>query len=190
MDAVCLCLVDHGAVASHPSAEPLAGVAEGPGFDAIASGAVVAMPDLATANGRWPSYTADARAAGYVAVHAVPLCRDDEVIGALTLLRRRIGAVATADARVARAIADLSAIGLLQARALRRQSELAEQLQHALNTRVIVEQAKGVLAERLGLTMTAAFNALRGYARSHNTRVSDLALSIVDGQFDTNLLRR
>jgi AmiR/NasT family two-component response regulator len=79
---------------------------------------------------------------------------------------------------------------ILQARALRRADELARQLQHALDSRVVIEQAKGVLAERLGLRMSAAFSALRDYARSHNTKVAELASSIVDGTFDTDLLKR
>lgn len=192
VDAVCLFLNDLGAAASHPAAEPLASSAEGPGVDCGRLGEVVAVIDIAepTAARRWPSYAATAHAAGYVAAHAVPLRRDGEVVGALTLLCTRAGTVATADVRVAQAIADLSAIGLLQARALRRQADLAVQLQHALNSRVIIEQAKGVLAERLGLTMTAAFTALRSYARSNNAKVAELALSIVDGKFDTDRLRR
>jgi AmiR/NasT family two-component response regulator len=119
-------------------------------------------------------------------VHVLPMCRRDEAIGALALFRDTAGEAAV---RLARAVADIAAVTIMRARALRRADELAKQLQHALDSRVIIEQAKGVLAERLGLGMGAAFAALRGYARSHNTRVSDLAAAIVDGTFDTDLLR-
>ncbi|MDQ3787332.1 MAG: ANTAR domain-containing protein, partial [Actinomycetota bacterium] len=134
----------------------------------------------------WPAFTEDARAAGFASVHVLPLCRRDETIGALALFRDTAGEVAV---RLAKAVAGIAAVAITQARALRRADELAKQLQHALDSRVVIEQAKGVLAERLGLAMGAAFTALRGYARSHNTRVSDLASAIVDGTFDTDLLR-
>jgi GAF domain-containing protein len=149
----------------------------------------VVVPDLAAAAARWPGFAAATLAAGFTAVHAMPMRRRAEVIGALTLFRTEPGELAKVDARVAQAMADIATIGISQARAVRHQEELAGQLQHALNSRVVIEQAKGVLAERLGLGMAAAFDALRTYARSHNTRVSELALSVVAGQFDTSQLR-
>jgi AmiR/NasT family two-component response regulator len=86
-------------------------------------------------------------------------------------------------------MADVATVGILAAKAVRTQRDLVAQLQYALDSRVVIEQAKGVLAERLGLTMSAAFGALRAYARKHNTKVSVLATSIVDGVFDTSRLR-
>lgn len=185
-----LFLIDQGRAASDERAAGLELTEEGPGLECCQAGEPVAVPDLTTAAGRWPRFTAAARGAGYASVHAVPLRRRSEVIGALTLLRTETGELEKSDARVAQAMADIATIGILQARTIRRHETLSAQLQHALNSRVIIEQAKGVLAERLGLNMAAAFTALRNYARSHNARVSELALSIVDGKFDTNLLRR
>jgi AmiR/NasT family two-component response regulator len=90
--------------------------------------------------------------------------------------------------RIAQALADLATIGLLQVRALRRQERVGAQLQHALSSRIVIEQAKGMTGERLGIGVDAAFDALRRYARSHNLRIAELAESVVDGSFDTTVL--
>ncbi len=193
VDAASVFLVDHGVAASSDRVAELESSAlryeEGPARDCCDAGAPVVAPDLTTASTRWPRYAADTRAAGYAATYTLPMRRRTEQIGALTLFRSAPGEPAKADARLAKAMAEVATIGILQTRAVRRQETLAAQLQHALNSRVVIEQAKGVLAERLGLTMSAAFAALRNYARSHNTRVAELASSVVDGRFDTNLLR-
>ncbi|MBB4904061.1 GAF and ANTAR domain-containing protein [Actinophytocola algeriensis] len=178
-------IVDHGVIASHESLLPVLGYDESPLLDCCRDGRAVAVPQF-TAGSRWQAFTDGARRAGFASVHVLPLRRHAETVGALALFRDTEG---TADARIAQAVADIAALCILQARALRRSEELAGQLQHALDSRVVIEQAKGVLAERLGLEMSAAFTALRNYARSHNARVAELASSIVDGKFDTNLLR-
>lgn len=178
-------IVGHGAVVSHERLTPALRHQVSPLADCARDGETVAVPDLG-AETTWPAFTEDVRAAGFASVHVLPLCRRAETIGALALFRDTAGETAV---RLAKAVADIAAVAITQARALRRADELAKQLQHALDSRVVIEQAKGVLAERLGLDMGAAFTALRGYARSHNTRVSDLATAIVDGTFDTDLLR-
>ncbi|TDV52393.1 GAF and ANTAR domain-containing protein [Actinophytocola oryzae] len=193
VDAVGVFLIDHGVVASSERAALIELAAqrndEGPWRDCCRTGEEVAVPDLAAERDRWPRYVAAATLAGFAAVHAVPLCRREDLIGTLSLFRTERGPLEKSETRLARAMADVATIGILGTRALRRQETLAAQLQHALNSRVIIEQAKGVLAERLGLTTTTAFATLRSYARSNNTRVSELALSIVDGKFNTDLLR-
>jgi GAF domain-containing protein len=194
VDAAGALVIDHGVAASN---EPVALLElsamrneEGPGPDCGRDGRPVVVPDLAAAEGRWPRFTSAARGAGYSATHTIPLRRRTQVIGALTLFRTDPGEVPTPDVRSATAMADVATIGILAAKAVRTQRDLVAQLQYALDSRVIIEQAKGVLAERLGLTMSAAFSSLRAYARSHNTKVSVLATSIVDGGFDTSRLRR
>lgn len=193
VDAAGVYLTDHGVAAS---AERVALIElssqrheEGPWQDCYRTGEQVAVPDLVAEQDRWPTYVEEVRQAGFAAVHAVPLRRREDLIGAVTLFRTTPGELEKPDAQLAQAMADVATIGILSTRALRRQETLAAQLQHALNSRVVIEQAKGVLAERLGLAMPAAFAALRAYARSHNARVSELALSIVDGKFNTDLLR-
>jgi GAF domain-containing protein len=186
-------VIDHGVAASSERAALIELEAlrseEGPARDCCRDGEPVAVADLAAAAGRWPRFAKGARDAGYAATYTVPMRRSADLIGTLTLFRADPGEPEKADTRLVRAMADVATIAILQARALRRQEALATQLQHALNSRVVIEQAKGVLAERLGLTMAAAFAALRAYARSRNARVAELALSIVEGDFDTNLLR-
>lgn len=179
-------IVDHGVVASHDRLTPVLGQEQNPLTDCVRDGTPVTLPDLGTRNG-WPAFTDGARDAGFVAVHVLPLGRRGETVGALALFRD--GAMGAANVRLATAVADLAAVAILQARALRRAEALAGQLQHALDSRVIIEQAKGVLAERFGLDMGSAFSAIRGYSRSNNTKVSEVAGAIVAGDFDTDLLR-
>jgi ANTAR domain len=105
----------------------------------------------------------------------------EQVIGALNLFRAGPGAFAPADVRVGEAMADVATISLLHERSMRHSDTLNEQLQTALNSRVIIEQAKGKLAERLGLDTGQAFGLLRDYARTRNRRLSDLAQAFVDG---------
>jgi hypothetical protein len=105
----------------------------------------------------------------------------EQIIGALNLFRATPGAFDPASVRIGQALADVATIGLLHERSMRRTDTLNEQLQTALNSRVIIEQAKGKLAERLGLNMDQAFSILRDYARSHNQRLSDLARAFIEG---------
>ncbi len=104
-----------------------------------------------------------------------------QVIGALNLFQTTPGDLNHEDVRVGQALADVATIGLLQERSTRRGETLHEQLQAALNSRVVIEQAKGKLSERLGLDMDQAFTLLRSYARNRNLRLSDLAQAVIDG---------
>ncbi|HYN93735.1 MAG TPA: GAF and ANTAR domain-containing protein [Pilimelia sp.] len=150
-----------------------------------------AVTDLALdpAGPRWPRFAAAAREAGFRAVHALPMRLRDDVIGVLNLFRAEPLALTDEDLRVAQALADVATIGLLQERAIRRTEVLAEQLQGALNSRIIIEQAKGVLAERLGADVGEAFRALRGYARRHNLRLAELAAAVIAGELDAADIR-
>src|SRR5271165_1510057 len=121
------------------------------------------------------------RRPGFAAVQALPMRLREQVIGALNLFRAGPGALAPADIRVGQALADVATISLLHERGMRHSDTLNEQLQAALNSRVIIEQAKGKLAERLGVDMDQAFSLLRGRARTSNRRLSDLAQAFVDG---------
>ncbi|KLL09920.1 GAF and ANTAR domain-containing protein [Protofrankia coriariae] len=158
---------------------------QGPCLDCYHTGTAVTVPDVDLAARRWPIFTAETRAAGYRSVHALPMRLRDEVIGTLNLFGTRPGRLDDADARIGQALADVATIAILQERAIRHQEMLAEQLQHALTSRVVIEQAKGVLAERGSLDMDQAFNRLRRHARNTNTRLTDLARGIVDGTVDS-----
>jgi transcriptional regulator with GAF, ATPase, and Fis domain len=152
---------------------------EGPCQDCFRQGHPVVNADLNTAADRWPRFAPRAVEAGFRSVHAFPLRLRRDVIGALNLFGTRSGDIAPDDARVVQALADVATIGLLQERALRRGELLTEQLQGALNTRTIIEQAKGVLAQIHGETPDLAFERLRTWSRSHSRRLSDVARAVV-----------
>ena len=141
-------------------------------------------PDLAAAGQRWPAFAPAAAGAGFAAVQALPMRLRDEVIGAMNLFMEMPGRLDETGLRVGQALADVATIGLLQERNFRHQEVLAEQLQGALNSRVAIEQAKGVLAERLGLDMGQAFELLRGQARAQNRRLAELAGAVAGGSED------
>jgi hypothetical protein len=154
---------------------------QGPCLDCFRSGRPVTAADLGAEGARWPQFAPAARQAGFGAVQALPMRLRDQVIGALNLFRAGPGAFGPADVRVGQALADVATISLLHERSMRRSDALNEQLQAALNSRVIIEQAKGKLAERLGLDMGQAFTLLRDHARTRNLRLSDLARAFVGG---------
>jgi GAF domain-containing protein len=154
---------------------------EGPCLDCFRSGEPVAAEDLSTESWRWPHFAAAASQAGFAAVQALPMRLRDETLGALNLFRDAPGPFDRADVRIGQALADVATIGLLNERTLRRSETLNEQLQAALNSRVIIEQAKGKLAERLGLDVDDAFTILRSCARRRNRGLSELARAFIAG---------
>ncbi len=154
---------------------------QGPCPECFHTGRPVAVADLSDDTGRWPEFAAEARQVGFASVHALPMRLRTAVIGTLNLFGTRPGVLDDATIRLAQALADVATIGILQARAIRDRETLAEQLQTALNSRIIIEQAKGVIAERRQLGMDRSFTLLRDAARTSNRRLSDLARAIVDG---------
>lgn len=154
---------------------------QGPCLDCFRSGRPVAAADLSAEIRRWPRFATAAGEAGFSAVQALPMRLRDQIIGALNLFRASPGPFDNEDARVGQAMADVATISLLHERNLRRSETLNEQLQAALNSRVTIEQAKGKLAERVGLDMDQAFKRLRSYARERNRGLSELARAFVDG---------
>ena len=153
---------------------------EGPCQDCFRKGQPVVDADLAAAHEIWPSFAPRAVAAGFRSVHAFPLRLRHTVIGALNLFGSDVGMMAPADVRVVQALADIATIGLLQERAVRRGEILTEQLQAALNSRVVIEQAKGVLAQIHSISPEDAFELLRTYARSHRQRLGEVAQAVTD----------
>jgi transcriptional regulator with GAF, ATPase, and Fis domain len=153
---------------------------QGPCLDCFRSGRPVSATDLG-AGQRWPQFAAAAKEAGFCAVQALPMRLRDQVIGALNLFRATAGPFDAEAVHVGQALADVATISLLHERSMRRTDTLNEQLQTALNSRVIIEQAKGKLAERLGIDVSQAFDLLRDQARNRNQRLSDLARALVDG---------
>jgi GAF domain-containing protein len=137
--------------------------------------------DLTAVNGRWPHLAPIALDAGFRSVHALPMRLRGHTIGALNLFRTRQGAFEPADVLAGQALADIATIAILQHRATLEARLLNQQLSVALDSRIVIEQAKGMFAERTGVDMDHAFARLRGHARSHNQRLIDVAQSFVDG---------
>jgi len=154
-------------------------VDEGPSVDAWLAGEPVSHPDLADGGSPWPRLREMAATAGYSAVYAVPMRLRDENVGALCLFKATTGEPGADSVRAAKAMVDVATIGLIQARVAREQEVLVEQLQTALHSRIVIEQAKGFVAERLGVDVSSAFALLRGYARSRERRLTEVAGEVV-----------
>jgi GAF domain-containing protein len=168
---------------------------EGPCVECVRAGRPVTITDLDSAEPRWPRLAAALReraspdAGRFRSVHALPLRLRGEAIGGLNLFHTRPGPLPDADLRLAQALADIATIGILQERTIRRGEVLTQQLQHALDTRVVVEQAKGVLAQLGTVPMDVAFEHLRRHARRNRSLLGDVARRVVtDREFARHLL--
>ncbi|MEA2827732.1 MAG: hypothetical protein QOG43_2171 [Actinomycetota bacterium] len=155
---------------------------EGPCLDCCRSGQAVVIADLDGEEQRWPVFAPEARAAGFRSVNAVPMRLRDTIIGALNLFSSEGRGLDEADVRVAQALADVATIGILHERAASDAQALVGQLHTALNSRVIIEQAKGLLAERVKVDLDQAFRLLRSYARQTNRPLAEVARDLLDGQ--------
>ncbi len=158
--------------------------AEGPCVDCFATGQVIANVDLAASRSRWPVFTEAALDSGFTYSHALPLRLRRQVLGALNLFTVERKALTDDHLAVAQGMADIATIGLLHERALRDQVLLAEQLQTALHSRILIEQAKGVLSARAGLSVSDAFNRMRTHARRTGKQLTDVAEAVVGGTLE------
>ena len=156
----------------------------GPCIQSFETGHAVSVPDIAAEAGRWPAFALSAGQQGFRSAHAVPMRLRDNRLGTLNLLRDTEGVLDPVDALAAQALADVATIGILQHRAISDSTALATQLQHALNSRVVIEQAKGVLSHTHGVTVDRAFDLMRAYSRNNNTPISQVAARIVDRSLD------
>lgn len=154
---------------------------DGPCIDSFTTGSVVSAGSAEEIVRRWPVFAAGVHDSGYQSVHAVPLRLRKNTIGSLNFFRDRPGDLAPEDVRAAQTIADVATIGLVQERAIREASLARDQLQHALTSRVLIEQAKGVISHSKGVDMEHAWVMLRERARSHQARIADIAQAVVDG---------
>jgi GAF domain-containing protein len=154
---------------------------QGPCVQAYLTGAVVSVPDLDAAVDQWPAFATGAKKLGYGSAHSVPLRLRDETLGAMNVFRDRTGVLSSDDIVAARALADVATIGILQERAIRHADTAREQLQHALNSRVIIEQAKGIVSHTRDVNMDAAFQIIRRHTRNTNTSFAAAATGIVNG---------
>ena len=162
---------------------------DGPCLDCVRQGGAVREDDLGAAIGRWPQFGPEAFAAGFSSVYALPLRLRAERIGALNLFADRPAALPEDEEELAQAFADVATIGILHERLLRESETVTEQLQTALNSRVTLEQAKGVVAEQANVSIDEAFGLLQGYARRHNLRLGGVVVAIIDGELSASALR-
>ncbi|MER7283380.1 GAF and ANTAR domain-containing protein [Dactylosporangium sp. NPDC000244] len=152
---------------------------DGPCLDAFRTAEPVVNADLSTASPRWPRFAPYATAAGFRSVHAFPLRLRNDVIGAMGVFGTGSAALDATDVQIVQALADVAAIGLLQERAIHHSEMLTEQLQGALNNRIIIEQAKGAVAQAHNISVDAAFELIRDHARRTHRRLSDVALRVL-----------
>ncbi|KAA0921228.1 GAF and ANTAR domain-containing protein [Streptomyces apricus] len=129
-------------------------------------------------------FAAQARTAGFTVTHALPMKLRHQVIGAVNLFDTRPGLLSDSDLQIGQAVADVATIALLQQRTLETSHLEKAQLQAALTSRVIIEQAKGILSERYGLSLDASFDTMRTYARPRKMRLTELARQVIDNTFD------
>jgi transcriptional regulator with GAF, ATPase, and Fis domain len=155
---------------------------EGPCVDAYRTRAPVSCPDLAAAGERWPDFVPAALSAGFAAVHALPMRLREQAVGAISLYSAQPAELGGQTAELGQALADVATIGILHERALHRQEAVTEQMEKALSSRITIEQAKGVLAERLHVTIEEAFTLMRAYARDQSLKLADTARAITTGE--------
>jgi GAF domain-containing protein len=152
---------------------------QGPCVEAFRSGEVVEIGDIESAGDAWPDFRDAALAQGFLSVLAVPMRLREDTIGTLNLFRSTSGAMDPADVAIARGLADIATIGIMHERAVRESDLAREQLQHALSSRVVIEQAKGVIAQQHAVNMDDAFRTLREYSRNNNVALRDVADLVV-----------
>ncbi len=162
---------------------------EGPCLDCYRSGQQVVNLDAEQMRARWPNFSAEAAKLGFRSVHALPMRLRHEVIGAVNLFSVAGSVLDDDEVAVGQAMADVATIGLFQERAVREGHVLAEQLQTALNSRILIEQAKGVLAERSEISVDEAFVLMRSYARQHGRTLTAVANAVIDRSLASTELR-
>lgn len=163
---------------------------EGPCLDCLATGRAVVNVGLAEAQERWPAFTRALADGGFQSAHAIPLRLRDSVVGAMNLFCTTESRLSDDDVAVGQALADIATIGLLQERAVRQSGLIAEQLQAALDNRVLIEQAKGSLMASAGLDVDQAFQLMRAYSRRNNVSVRETARRVAERSLSVDQLRQ
>ena len=165
-------------------------IQEGPCRDCYLTGQAITNVDLAEAVEQWPVFTPAAVEAGFGATHALPMRLRGQVIGVLNLFTEDPAHLSEDDIAIGQAMADVATIGLLHERTLHEQTIVSEQLQSALQSRILVEQAKGVLAARADISVNDAFTRMRTHARNHGLNLTAVASAVVDGLIDVKVLMK
>ena len=160
------------------------GAHAGPCMECVSTGTAVTVADIDASGKRWPEFREAALQRGFRSLQATPLRLRGDVIGTMNLLDTKVGALNEQDVAVAQALSDVATIGILAERAAREREALSNQLQGALDSRIVIEQAKGVLAQSTGLSMDGAFASIRSYARSNNLSIRSVAATLIERRLD------
>lgn len=152
----------------------------GPCVECYTTGLPVTVRDIAGTEDRWPAFRDLAETQGFRSVHAFPLRVRGRSIGAMNLFRVETGELNAEDIAIGQALADVSTISILQERTIRESAAVNEQLQRALNSRILIEQAKGMLAYTADIDTAEAFQRPRAHARSHSTTLRDTAQAVLN----------
>lgn len=161
---------------------------EGPCFDAYTHQTPVLSGGPEDTHARWPRFAPHAEEAGFASVVALPMRLRSHVIGALNMFSSEAGILAEEDVRVAQAMADVATIGILQERSIQSGRDLSDQLKRALESRVLIEQAKGIVSEHNQIGVDEAFALLRAFTRTNNRLLADTCRQVIDGTLPTDVL--
>jgi signal transduction protein with GAF and PtsI domain len=151
---------------------------QGPCLDCYATGQPISVADMQTEAARWPRFAAAATEAGFASVHAVPMRAASTVLGALGLFGTGVGELNDADRLVAQTLAHIACVAILQDHPATPATVLPH-LQAALTSRIVVDQAKGFLSQRLAVSVDDAFTLLRRYARTHGDHLTELSRRLI-----------
>jgi GAF domain-containing protein len=162
---------------------------QGPCMEAYTTGKVVIEPNMG-ADSRWPQFSTESLAAGFPSVCAIPMRLGSVVLGCLNLFMSVPLRLSDDDVALAQALADVASIAIMQDEATRLAAVREGQLLHALTSRIVIEQAKGMIAEHSHVDMDGAFSLLRGYTRKHNRRLTDVAEAVVAGRIAVHAIAR
>lgn len=152
---------------------------EGPCLDCYHGGEAILVPDVDDKEDRWPQFCEAARIVGFKSVHALPMRLKDNVLGTLGLFGEEVGSLGTEDLALAQALVHVASVAIVNEKSASDRETINSQLQHALTSRIVVEQAKGVIAHAGDLEMADAFTVLRRYARDHSRKLSEVAGAVV-----------
>ncbi|MCR8671766.1 GAF and ANTAR domain-containing protein [Agrococcus sp. HG114] len=152
---------------------------DGPCVEAYRTGSIISVADVGATGGSWRRFREAARVQGYASAYAIPMRLRSETIGSIGLFREQEGELSGADSAAAQALAHLATIGIMHERSTRESSLLTEQLQRALESRIVIEQAKGVVTEAAGVDVDEAFRLLRQHARSRGATLRSVAEQVV-----------
>ncbi|MEO7146511.1 MAG: GAF and ANTAR domain-containing protein, partial [Terrimesophilobacter sp.] len=161
----------------------------GPCIESFTTGTAVAVADIDEFGTQWPQFRSAALQKGFRSVLATPMRLRGDVLGTMNLFSTHVGGLSARDAAIAQALTDVATIGILQERSIRESGLVSEQLQRALDSRILIEQAKGALSQTFSIGMDEAFAMLRNHARSRNLSLHAVAEGVANRSIDIEIFQ-